>query len=85
MAMLMEKVQQTASPSPSSSAEPFGDSEAWCLFEATAQQYLGISGNEFLARWDSGYYSGPHSEAGAMRVAFLIPLVRTTVARKKSR
>jgi hypothetical protein len=30
--------------------------EGWELLNARTQRYLGISGKEFLQRWDAGYY-----------------------------
>lgn len=59
--------------------------EALSFFDASAQFHLGISGEEFLRRWDSGYFRGPELDTRATRVAMLIPMVRPTIARKKSR
>jgi hypothetical protein len=55
------------------------------LFERAAQRYLSISGKEFLRRWDAGYYTDPSERARAMRVALLIPFVRSVSARKNTR
>ena len=56
--------------------EFFTDEEAAALFEHMAQHYLGISGDEFVERWDSGYYSEDPDRPGIMDMAMLIPLVR---------
>lgn len=55
------------------------------LVERAAQRYLSISGKEFLRRWDTGYYTDPGERARAMRVALLIPFVRSVSARKNTR
>ena len=53
------------------------------LFDANARLYLGISGDEFLRRWDRGDYKNePFCMSRAMRVASLISLVRERSARK---
>lgn len=54
----------------------FSDEEAAALFERMAQHYLNISGEEFLRRWDTGYYSDDPDRPGIMDMAMLIPLVR---------
>jgi hypothetical protein len=59
--------------------------EANSFFNSAAERYLGISGEEFLRRWDAGNFKGPEFDTGATMVAMLIPMVRPTVARKKSR
>jgi hypothetical protein len=63
----------------------FTESEAADLFEQTARFYLAMSGAEFLRKWDANEFSDPTVKSRAMRVAALIPLVRTISARKKSR
>jgi hypothetical protein len=51
--------------------------EAADLFDATAMLYLGISGTEFLRRWDDGVYRDETAcTSRVMRVACMIPLVR---------
>lgn len=44
-------------------------------FDEQAQKYLGISGDEFLQRWDRGDYKNP-DQPGVMRLSLLIPFVR---------
>ena len=61
----------------------FSREEAKRLFDETARQYLSMSGDEFLCRWDNGTFKGS-TDTRAMRVAILIPLVRKTSARQKS-
>ena len=49
------------------------------LFEREAQRMLGISGEEFLRRWDAGEYRDlPDTPAhwNVMRMSFLIAFVR---------
>jgi|GEM_PF-857551 len=65
-------------------SDAFTPEEANNLFDATARRYMGISGDEFLQRWDNGEFRDSESQARAMRVAILIPIVRKTSARKKS-
>lgn len=49
------------------------------LFDSQARKLLGISGEEFLARWDAGEYrdvaDGPDHRA-LMRLVMLIPFGR---------
>jgi hypothetical protein len=63
----------------------FSSEEARALFDNTAKQYMGMSGNDFLDGWDSGKFRDAKTKPRAMRVAILIPLVRKTSARKQSR
>ncbi len=50
------------------------------LFDHQAKEALGISGEEFLKRWDAGTYRSNASPEGkaARRVAMLIPFARRT-------
>lgn len=57
---------------------------AEALFDATARLYLGISGAEFLRKWDSGDYSGDLCTSRVVRVASLISLVREQDARENA-
>ena len=51
--------------------------EGMALLDRQAQQRLGISGAEFLHRWDAGEYAGPEGDSPeVVRVAALIPLAR---------
>lgn len=55
------------------------DDESHALFDAQAQAALGISGAEFLRRWDAGEYRDVADEPRASRVerlAALIPFAR---------
>jgi hypothetical protein len=83
MTMLAEPVQKIVT-SPTELSETIGADEASQIFDATAKRYLDISGPEFLARWDEGVYRNSELKSRAMRVALLIPMVRSTSARKKS-
>jgi hypothetical protein len=59
------------------------EEEGQRLFDRQARRTLGISGEEFLERWDSGAYrdvTDPHEANKVRRVAMLIPSVRRTRA-----
>lgn len=45
------------------------------ILDRAAQQILGISGNEFLRRWDHGDYED-HQDPEVHSVAILIPFAR---------
>jgi hypothetical protein len=47
------------------------------ILDRQSQRRLGISGAEFLHRWDAGEYAGPEGDRPeVVRVAALIPLAR---------
>jgi hypothetical protein len=50
------------------------------LFDRQARRYLGISGEEFLEKWDAGNYGDPDDRTknppGVMQLAMLLPFVR---------
>ena len=46
------------------------------ILDEAAKKYLGISGDEFLKRWDAGEYVGKADTPEIMRVASLIPIAR---------
>jgi len=48
------------------------DTEAWELFDNAANEYLNVSGEEFLYRWKSGYYEDP-DQPDVMSVIMLLP------------
>lgn len=48
------------------------ETESWDLFDAAANAYLGLSGEEFLKRWESGYYEDP-DRPDVMSVLMLLP------------
>ena len=45
----------------------------WALPQA--RRYLGISGDEFVRRWEAGEYAGTADSPGVMDLALLLPLV----------
>lgn len=45
------------------------------MFDRAAQEALGISGGDFLARWDAGEYED-NDDPMVTRVAMLIPFAR---------
>jgi hypothetical protein len=63
-------------------AQEIGDKDAEEIFNEVARRKLGISGDEFLRRWDAGKYACLLEEdPRAQEVAMLIPLVRSSDAR----
>lgn len=54
----------------------FSEEEAAALFERLCQRYMGMSGDEFIRRWDAGEYSDDPDRPGVMDAAMLLPLVR---------
>jgi hypothetical protein len=51
--------------------------EAIAYFDEQARHWLGMSGEEFLQRWDAGEYAGQECDEPAIRqMAMLIPFVR---------
>lgn len=59
----------------SASIEFLTEAEGWELLEKHAQQYLGMSAQDFVDRWDRGDVLDPE-RPDVMRVAMLLPLVR---------
>lgn len=63
----------TYSPAP----EPVTEQDGLSMLDEQARARLGISGEEFLHRWDAGEYAGPESDRpDVVKVAMLIPLAR---------
>ncbi len=57
------------------------EDEAWQLFDENARYYLGISGEEFLRRWDAGEYRDNDyrpDHTAIIEVAMLLPLAGRT-------
>jgi hypothetical protein len=46
------------------------------ILDEKSQRYLGISGEEFMRRWDDGYYAKDPDRPELIRLAMLLPLVR---------
>lgn len=50
------------------------------LLDRHSHRYLGISGEEFIRRWDAGQYGDPDDRTknppGVMHLAMLLPFVR---------
>ncbi len=44
--------------------------------ENAARFYLGITGEEFIERWDSGYYDEEPDHPDVVDVAMLLPFAR---------
>lgn len=51
------------------------DDASRALFDAQARAMLGISGEEFLRRWDAGAYAACDREPEASRVRRLVALI----------
>lgn len=52
--------------------EKISGEESWAIFDAAAQREMGMSGDEFAARWDAGEFDGRQT-IEAMQVAMLRP------------
>ncbi len=50
--------------------------EGWQLFDNAARFYLNISGEEFIRRWDEGYYDEDPDQPEVMSLAMLLPFAR---------
>ena len=50
--------------------------EGRAIFDRQARRYLGISGAEFLRRWEAGEYAADPDQPGVMDLVMLLPLVR---------
>jgi hypothetical protein len=50
--------------------------EGRALLDRRAQRYLGISGAEFVRRWNAGEYANDPEQPGVMDVAVLLPFWR---------
>lgn len=57
-------------------AEEVTPEEERALFNKAAQYYLGIDGDEFVRRWDRGYYDDDPDRDELTAVAILLPLAR---------
>jgi hypothetical protein len=53
------------------------EEEGRALFDQQARKYMGMSGDEFLRKWDAGEIEDP-DRSEVLTVAFLIPFVRNT-------
>lgn len=58
----------------SSSTRSLTRDEARSLFDGRAQKFLGVSGPEFIRRWDAGEFD-PQDDR-VLRVAMLLPFGR---------
>jgi hypothetical protein len=52
------------------------DEESRTLFDNAARFYLGISGEECVERWDSGYYDEDPDRPDVVDVTMLLPFAR---------
>ena len=50
--------------------------EGLALLDRRAKRYLGISGDEFLSRWEAGYYDADPDAPGVQEVVALLPFVQ---------
>jgi hypothetical protein len=48
------------------------------ILDRAARRKLGISGDEFIVKWDRGDYAGEEENVRAQEVAMLLPFVRPT-------
>jgi hypothetical protein len=66
-----ERAQDVTTPAREVSRE-----EGRQILDRAARRRLGVSGQEFLQRWDAGEYVGKADEPDIARVAILIPFGR---------
>jgi hypothetical protein len=70
------------SPEPATPADPIGPiheasrEEGLAILDRQARRVLGISGQEFVRRWDAGEYAADPDRPGIMRLALLLPFAR---------
>jgi hypothetical protein len=57
-------------------AETLSPEEGRKLFDELAREYLHMSREEFLERWDSGKFADPDHNPDVMLLAMLLPLAR---------
>lgn len=50
--------------------------EGRAIFDRRARRYLGISGDEFLHRWNAGFYAADPDAPGVQNVVALLPFVQ---------
>jgi len=52
--------------------------EGWELLDAEARRFLGISGEEFVRKWDAGEidFDDPETHSAVVRVWMLLPAIR---------
>ena len=67
----MEKATRT-----NGSIRDLTDEEGRALFDNAARFYLGISGEEFVERWDSGCYDEDPDQPDVVDVVMLLPFAR---------
>jgi len=53
------------------------EEQSWKLFGRAVRYYLDLSGEEFLARWESGQYGDPDAEPGRTSGVMLLPFARS--------
>lgn len=58
-------------------AHTLSPEEAWAMFDAEAREWLNMSGEEFLRKWDADEFDvdGP-DHTRIIHIYFLIPFVR---------
>jgi len=50
--------------------------EGAALLDRRARRYLGISGSEFVRRWESGYYAAEPDAPGVQNVVAVLPFAQ---------
>lgn len=73
---MAEAVPNTGTPD--NEEDNLSADELWAIFEAETRRTLGLSGDEFLRRWDAGAYHGEEEDEPSRRargLEFLMLLV----------
>ena len=50
--------------------------EGWVMFDEQARRRLGMSGEEFLAKYQAGEFGDPDADRRVMDMVFLLPFIR---------
>jgi hypothetical protein len=61
---------------PADAGAEYSVEEGRAVFDAAARRHLGMSGDEFLRRWDAGEFADDPDRPEVIEVAMMVPLVR---------
>lgn len=57
-------------------APEYSEEEGRVIFDEAARRLLGMSGEDFLRRWDAGKFADDPDRPEVIEIAMMIPLVR---------